>query len=333
MTDIQEIIIGELRPFLPDDKGDEYYSPLFRGIIPVAAEFQPHFKVDFPAPLLSVKVKYYKRLIDNSIIYELNNLFGLLDNKGGNLILFHRKKLFEKVKSILENSQRYIEHNQYDLSEITAQFADFYTNPQHNECNYIFNYIITALIRCYMEFQSHFIDFIEKDKRFSIADFYTQVLKRQVPQNTCILETTAQHEIEITPIEGNDVAILTAQDNYTRFMHEVQPYQFAELPKYKCLSAENQMRLAHLIVSRGTPYAVAMLHFLEYPERLKAVYSMNKERQYKHIAKCLDAVERSVKGNFLVLNPQSNEDRLKYTATENEQSVKEDYFSLTNKTL
>jgi hypothetical protein len=186
-----------------------------------------------------------------------------------------------------------------------------------------------------MEFQSHFIDFIEKDKRFSIADFYTQVLKRQVPHNTHIkeLETAEQHEIEITPITGNNIATLTVQDNYTRFMQEVQPYQFAELPKYKCLSAENQMRLAHLIVSRGTPYAVAMLHFLEYPERLKTVYSMNKEKQYKHIAKCLDAVERSVKGNFLVLNPQSDEDRLKYTAAENEQSVKEDYFSLINKTL
>jgi len=43
---------------------------------------------------------------------------------------------------------------------------------------------------------------------------------------------------------------------------------------------------------------------------------MNKEKQYKHIAKCLSAVERSVKGNFLVLNPQSKEDRLKYTAAE-----------------
>jgi hypothetical protein len=342
MKNIHEITNGALRPFLPDTRGDDYYSPLFRGLAIEKENFQPHYTVDFPVLLLSAKVKYYKRLIDNSITAELNSLFELLENnKSGNLILFHRKKLHDKVKSALQQVQRYISHNQYDLQAVTSKHADFSNNLQHAECTFIFNYLITALIRCYMEFQSHFVEYIEEDRRISIPEFYVQVLRIAVPEKTFIQEiqtitiapTQKTAVIQAEPKE-KDFAIQAEEDNYNRFMQETQPCQFTELKKYRDLTAENQMRLIRQIVSQSVPYAVALLHFLEYPERLKTVYSMNKESQYKHISKCLpNAVVRSVKGNFLVLNPKSNEDRLKYTAAENEQAVKDFYFSLINKAL
>ncbi|GHV44168.1 hypothetical protein FACS1894180_5190 [Bacteroidia bacterium] len=341
MIDIHKITVGELRPFLPDTRGDDYYSPLFCGLAKVGENFQPLYKIDFSAPLLSAKVKYYKRLIDNSITAELNALFELLDTqKSDNLILFHRKKLHDKVKSALQQTQRYITHNQYDLQTVTSKHADFSNDLQHAECTCIFNYLITALIRCYMEFQSRYVEFIEEDKRVSIPEFYVQVLKIAVPDKTFIQEIQAitiepqqpTAKIQAEPKE-KDFAVQLEEDNYNRFMQETQPCQFAELQKYRTLSTENQMRLIRQIVGQGVPYAVAMLEYLGYPERLKTVYSMNKEKQYSHIAKCLNAVVRSVKGNFLVLNPNSNEDRLKYTAAENEQSVKDFYFSLTDKML
>lgn len=186
MKEIDSILYSELRPFIADTKGEDYYAPLFRGLKVVQEKFSPHYAIAFPAPLLSTKVKYYKRLIDNNVSSELNNLFDILQDGSTDLILFRRKKLFEHIKSALDEIKRYIEHNQYDLAAILSPHADFSINPQHSECIYIFNYMIVALIRCYMEFQSRFIEHIEPDKQYSVADFYTQILKRQVPTNTFI---------------------------------------------------------------------------------------------------------------------------------------------------
>lgn len=332
MEDIEKIVIGELRPFITDLKGDDYYSPMFRGLTLITPNFQPHYKISFPAPLLSSKIKYYKRLVDNNITSELNKLFELLDRGEADLILFHRKKLFEKIKSYLEDTQRYIVFNQFDLSEITSKYADFSVNFQHNECTYIFNYMLTALIRCYLEFQAHYIQFIEDDKQHTISDFYTQILKKQVPENPFIeevVEVSVPVSKEEVVIENTDedisIATQLAQDNSSRFINEVTLYKFEDLPKYAQLNKDNQKRLITLIVSRGLPFAIAMLHFLEYPERLKDAYSMNKEKQYRHIAKALNASVRSVKGNFLVLNPNSDEDRSRYTSFQNEKKVEEEY--------
>ena len=199
MKNIESIMIGDLRPFKQDIKGDDYYSPLFRSLSSVVPKFQPCYKINFPAPLLSPKTKYYKRLIDNDITIKLNGLFELLDGNGDDLILFHRKKLFEKIKSHIESIQKYIDFNQHDLSEITSRYVDFSTNPQHNECTYIFNYMLTALIRCYIEFQAHYKQFIDEDKQFTISDFYTQILKKQTSENTFLTENPETIQIKETP--------------------------------------------------------------------------------------------------------------------------------------
>jgi|LSQX01.2.fsa_nt_gb hypothetical protein len=333
MEDVEKIITGELRPFIKDVKGDDFYSPLFRGLAIIAPNFQPHYTINFPAPLFSSKIKYYKRLIDNSITSELNKLFELLGSSESDLILFHRKKLFEKIKSYIESVQRYIEINQFDLSEITSKYADFSINVQHNESTYIFNYVLSALFRCYLEFQAHYIQFIEEDKRQTISDFYTLILKKQVPENPYI-EEVVENTIIHVPEEGVgsestheeiSVSVQLVQDNYSRFVNEVKPYIFEDLPKFVQLSKENQKRLITLIVSNELPFAVAMLHFLEYPKRLKEVYSLNKEKQYSHIAKALGFSKRSVKGNFLVLSSTSDEDRSRYTSYLYENKVEEEY--------
>lgn len=336
MKNIESIMIGDLRPFKQDIKGDDYYSPLFRSLSSVVPKFQPCYKINFPAPLLSPKTKYYKRLIDNDITIKLNELFDLLDGNGEDLILFHRKMLFAKIKSNIESIQKYIDFNQHDLSEITSRHANFSTNPQHNECTYIFNYMLTALIRCYIEFQAHYKQFIDEDKQFSISDFYTQILKKQMPENIFIEEVITipvvpvfaekQHSEELK-VES-DFAVQLAQDNYTRFMDEVNLYHFTKLPKVNVLSNENQNRLIANIVSSGTPYAVAMLNFLEYPVWLHKNYSMNKESIYGHIAKALNSPHRTIKGNLLALSPDSNSDRSKYTACQHEQKVKKYYKKL-----
>ena len=338
MNNIQKIMFGELRPWLESNNlPNEYYKPLTRGLNTIQATHNPHYELNFIRHF-SDKTQYYKKLIDNDLVSYCNILFAETESVSDNLIAYKvdksKKILHAKIKGIAN----IISTQKLDLLLIKSPNADFSIDRQFKESTYIIFHLLSALIKCCLEIQYHFCDRIVEDDIWEIPDFYTQLLQQQSPENTFI------KEILIIPIEPtstdiqpetpeSNFATQLAQDNYTRFMQEVQPYQFVELQKYKDLSTENQTRLIRLIVGKGVPYAVAMLHFLEYPKRLKEVYSMNKEKQYNHIAKCLGAVVRSVKGNFLVLNPKSNEDRFKYTAAENEQIVKNDYLLLKDKTL
>lgn len=196
-------------PFHPDAKGDDYYAPKFRTLKEAQEDFVPRYKIEFTPPAFSEKIKYYKRLIDNCICIELNSQFKELQETSDARIAYRTNKLFKEVKSLLEETKRIIELNQYDLSVITSPFADFATDVQHKECTYIFHYLQTALIRCYMEFQQHFIADIKEDKKLSIANFYTQILKKQVLQNTFIKELQS---IEILPTEKQIQSIPVKRD-------------------------------------------------------------------------------------------------------------------------
>jgi hypothetical protein len=301
MEDIEKIVIGELRPFITDLKGDDYYSPMFRGLTLITPNFQPHYKISFPAPLLSSKIKYYKRLVDNNITSELNKLFELLDRGEADLILFHRKKLFEKIKSYLEDTQRYIVFNQFDLSEITSKYADFSVNFQHNECTYIFNYILTALIRCYLEFQAHYIQYIEEDKQYSISDFYIQILKKQTPENTFITEIP-----DIIPIEENlpieNVKKSTSRNDILSFLYknlDKNPEAVTDL--YNSLRdvvrlIDSQTRLTDFkkvfsgkevvnpIIWTGTP--TELYYFIKYIHNIQKSVEDAKKQQWKITCHC-----------------------------------------------
>ncbi len=301
MEDVEKIITGELRPFIKDVKGDDFYSPLFRGLAIIAPNFQPHYTINFPAPLFSSKIKYYKRLIDNSITDELNKLFELLGSSESDLILFHRKKLFEKIKSYIESVQRYIEINQFDLSEITSKYADFSVNFQHNECTYIFNYILTALIRCYLEFQAHYIQYIEEDKQYSISDFYIQILKKQTPENTFITEIP-----DIIPIEENlpieNVKKSTSRNDILSFLYknlDKNPEAVTDL--YNSLRdvvrlIDSQTRLTDFkkvfsgkevvnpIIWTGTP--TELYYFIKYIHNIQKSVEDAKKQQWKITCHC-----------------------------------------------
>lgn len=301
MEDVEKIITGELRPFIKDVKGDDFYSPLFRGLAIIAPNFQPHYTINFPAPLFSSKIKYYKRLIDNSITDELNKLFELLGSSESDLILFHRKKLFENIKSYIESVQRYIEINQFDLSEITSKYADFSVNFQHNECTYIFNYILTALIRCYLEFQAHYIQYIDEDKQYSISDFYIQILKKQTPENTFITEIP-----DIIPIEENlpieNVKKSTSRNDILSFLYknlDKNPEAVTDL--YNSLRdvvrlIDSQTRLTDFkkvfsgkevvnpIIWTGTP--TELYYFIKYIHNIQKSVEDAKKQQWKITCHC-----------------------------------------------
>lgn len=177
---IEKIIRFELCPLQENNQGNDYYDPLFRQLGIIEENFVAAYNIKFEAPEFSSKVKYYKRLIDNTITKCLND--NLSDENSKDLVLFRRKKLHDKVKSYLTDIKDIIVNNNLDLN-IIFTVRDYSEALHLNECTYIFHYLILSLIRCYMEFQQHFIELIESDKQSTVDDFFVQILQWKKPDN------------------------------------------------------------------------------------------------------------------------------------------------------
>jgi hypothetical protein len=332
MENIKAIINGNLQPWQPKTNlSEDYYSPELRKLHSIQEVFTAHYNIDFGIVPFSKKIKYYQKLIDIDIVKYLNKVLNETAGGSENLAAFKLDKAQRKIRSLLVEINELIERKQYDIALINSKYADFKTDHNHKECTFIFHYMLVAVMRCLLEVQVQFIDIIHNEDRLTIADIYSQILQKAVPESQQIKEIltiVAKSDIaEIShPVEKEEsFAVQYAQEKYTVFMEHVNPYRFTELPKLTALNDIGKNSLIKEIVEQPLHYSVAMLSFLGYLDTLKKSYSLNKEKIYSHIAKALNTDVRTVKGNCLVLNPNSTEDRYKYQADQYTEKVEEDY--------
>ncbi len=246
MSDIINSILRlNLCPLQVTQQGNDYYEPLFRQLGTVAEQFDAAYTIQFSVPIFSGKVKYYKRLIDNAIASELNKQLMDGNNKDVNIISFRRKKLDETIQAYLIDTKQIIERNHLDLGYV-LNAQDYSQKPHINECTFIFHYLILALIRCYMEFQKHFIDFIDADKQKSIADFFVQVLQWKVPDKIGIneiqkIEIQAENKPLTKEISAKEEQALSF--TYTLLSSESQNINllFVELKKHGAIPQNFQI--------------------------------------------------------------------------------------------
>lgn len=105
---------------------------------------------------------------------------------------------------------------------------------------------------------------------------------------------------------------------------ELSNVGFNSLPRVKELDSKNKVEsLIELIVSNKTPYQIAMLNYLGLLDFLFEFGT--KENSYRNLAKILNVPDRVIKGNCLVLNPKSSENRNNYTAHLHKKEVETDY--------
>lgn len=234
---IESILYFDLNPLRPDKRSEDYYRPAYRELGTVNEAFDAHYQIAFNAPRVSAKVMYYERLINNAITTELNKL--LTDEQlSGNRVLYVRKKLYGSIYGYLSDIKDIINKNDLDL-DVLQITKDYSKMLQQNECTFIFHYLILALIRCYMEFQKHYIEYIEEDKQESIEDFFVQVLQRSLPSKVGIKEIV---HIDVPIVEekpknkGTSPEIILAF-RYTKLQAESDNINqlFAELKKHGAL--------------------------------------------------------------------------------------------------
>jgi hypothetical protein len=71
-----------------------------------------------------------------------------------------------------------------------------------------------------------------------------------------------------------------------------------------------------------------MFEYLGFLKYLKAEYFKTNNKLFKVLADWFKVAERTIKGNINVLSPVSEEDRTRYTADQQKQTVKKDYEKL-----
>lgn len=111
------------------------------------------------------------------------------------------------------------------------------------------------------------------------------------------------------------------------FKAKLGEHGFFELPKVKILTGEKKQKLVELI-GQSIPYAIAMLENLDFLEHLKREYFKTNEKLFKSLAEWFETTERTVKGNYNVLNEDSQEDRFRYTAHKHKESAVKEYEAL-----
>ena len=126
----------------------------------------------------------------------------------------------------------------------------------------------------------------------------------------------------------NEILSLPPQQTETKtdkLKAELGKYGFFELLKVKQLSEPNKQSLVELISTNDLPYSIAMVEYLGFIKHLKAEHFTTDYKLFKAVANWFEVDERAVKGNIYVLNEFSKENRKRYTADQQKQTVQKNY--------
>jgi hypothetical protein len=109
---------------------------------------------------------------------------------------------------------------------------------------------------------------------------------------------------------------------------DLKDRDFYKLKLVKELSGPAIEKLIWFINNNELPYQVAMLDFIGFFDYYDKEYGYSRSVIYKKIAEILSVTPRSIRGNYLVLQDYSKEDRNRYTSYKYREQVTKDYQML-----
>lgn len=136
-----------------------------------------------------------------------------------------------------------------------------------------------------------------------------------------------QHEVQKLADSYSKFTASTETDKSTFNKSTLLEYGFYELGKVKTLSVNGKNQLLELILSNDLPYKIAMFDHLGFLVFLNKELK-TKEKTYALLSKWFNITERTIKGNCLVLNANSTDNREVYKADEYILTVKEDFLKI-----
>jgi hypothetical protein len=132
---------------------------------------------------------------------------------------------------------------------------------------------------------------------------------------------------DIAPFLLSDI---TAKENVKtdRFEEELLKYGFYSLPKVAVLPSHLAKKLIAKVSQSSCAYQIAMFSFLGFIDHLLAQHVKTKKQLYSLIERITQKNERDVKGNILVLDDYSEENKARYAAHQYKETVINDYKSI-----
>ena len=273
--------------------------------------------------------------------FETNDVQRIKD-KQVELFELRTKEWFEKFKNIFskgyKNSElksRYLNNEIDDFQDIaftkipprSDNSYEFRNGPKYFEPNnlpeirfYIREIIVKGRKRNYDKVHSP--NFLYQPAELSTIEMYAQACWDYFKWLISFRKRIKREHDQDTESDGGTPGI-------TEKLHgKLKKFAFFDLPPVVALSRQKQKQLVRLIASSGLPYKIAMLEFLGFTTQIEKVYSATKAESYLLLSDILGFPLRSVKGNMLVLNPNSKENRTRYTSCFYEKDVEKDYQKL-----
>jgi hypothetical protein len=113
-----------------------------------------------------------------------------------------------------------------------------------------------------------------------------------------------------------DQRILSESTPVQVFYEKVSAKGFFAMPAITCLTDDSKIQLLYEITKQSnTPFATAMIHYLQYYEYIQRQFEgFSKEQFYRHISMALETNFDTIKKNFLSISSTSEEIKQKYHA-------------------
>ena len=202
------IILGDLRPWLENNRHEEKFKSEIGDIKLVEPLFQQLYEIDF-LPRLNYKTRYYHKLITAEANNYCNSLIALIGSKDDSReIKYFLREFRNKVKSQLTEVSKTIQANNYNLKYIDPQKSDFSVDKEHKSDTYVMQLLKTALIKVYLEVQEKFKTYISSDDYMEINDLQALADSHNEPsflKRHTIIEVVPNEVLEIPGETDNNV--------------------------------------------------------------------------------------------------------------------------------
>lgn len=256
-------------------------------------------------------------------MYELT--LTLKDNLIANLLEKNRQ-LEQEKQQLKQDTQR------IPLLEEQIKFLE-----QHPTTTYVYNYNAPHYQAERIEKHTDIEVGSQSISNAGIGISYSKPAATNMPPTTDThpKQTTAETEAYDTPTENYplltfDQRILQESTPIQIFYEKVSAKGFFAMPAITRLTDDSKIQLLYEITKQSnTPFATAMIHYLQYYEHIQHQYEgFSKEQFYRHISMALNTKFDTIKKNFLSISGTSLEIRQKYAAWKFTSTVEEFYNAL-----
>jgi len=301
LTLFDNILYGNLAPWLDKNKPDERFVAKLNEIKKVKPLFPHQYEIEFYRPFNAKTQYYHKLILDESIAY-CNKIYQLVkEDDNLKLLKYWRNDTLEKkLPSKLKDLGKLIKDRQYAHHYFDPKKMSFDIDADHKTEAFIMQLLKVVFIRVYLEIQNLF-PFIPNEELLIEEDLYTRFLFEPVSEVSFLKEK--RPVIKVKPEasetvdnseEMEDVSIYsftykqfdTSPDKLNDFCDSLKKYKFISkettLSNFKKVFSGNPISTP--IVWTGNPtefsYLIKLLHNqLELVENLK-------QKQWKIACDC-----------------------------------------------